>query len=542
MTTTDTEAPGTEAPEPVVPANEARPFLRLADGILAASIVVQAVVAWRLGRKLWWFSDDWNIITRYAHGELLEPFNGHLSIIPVGIFRFMFEVIGLEHYGPYRVVGLACYFGFGVVLYAYGRRQAPPLVAVLGTLLLLWLSVAGFNLTFPFLINFTIPLAATVGCWWLLEVDTPRRNVLSAVLLGIALASSGLGVVTAIAIATELAWKRAPLRRWLPHAVPVGLWACWYVVWSESAGGKGALGDTLTYFRHEIQATFWAAGATNRAIGAVVFVAFVGLLVAAWRWGTFDARVVSALVAFLAFTGLTAFSRVGIIPRIPPDTGRYLWVNIVYLLAAAFACLRGRRVHVLVVVALAALVLANAVVLVRDLQDHDQGVAQYADTVRVHLLAAELGRGGDQKRILPLSMLPVTVGAYHDAVDAYGSPIHDLTPDQLGPGGTERDLADRELVDDLGLHLEPAVDGCTTSGSTSDQLEVPAGSTVAITAGATDAPVRLGRISEQPAVGLAVVPAGTTQSLRLPDDADAELGARFPWTIVAPGAELTACR
>ena len=296
---------------------------RWATPLFAAASLLLVGVAWHIGRTLWWFSDDWNIITRYHDGHLLEPFNGHLSVVPVAIFRVLYETVGLDHYGPYRAVGLACYVGFGAVLFAYARRQVPPLVAALGTLLLLWLSVAGFNVTFPFLVNFTIPLAATIAAWWLLEHDEPRRDVAAAVCVGVALASSGLGVVTAMAVATELAWRRAPVRRWLPHAVPVGQRTAWYRGWSETTAEPDSVGQVLHYARHELAATFWALGGTNRVVGAVVAAAVAAVVAATvLRWKTFDARAASALVAFAGFIGLTAFSRVGIVPHIPPDTGR----------------------------------------------------------------------------------------------------------------------------------------------------------------------------------------------------------------------------
>ena len=49
--------------------------------MLGAGLVGMVGLAWTTGRHLWFYSDDWNILTGYHQGRLLEPFNGHLSLI-----------------------------------------------------------------------------------------------------------------------------------------------------------------------------------------------------------------------------------------------------------------------------------------------------------------------------------------------------------------------------------------------------------------------------------------------------------------------------
>jgi hypothetical protein len=142
----------------------------------AALLLVVAAVA---GRDLWFFSDDWNIYADYHDGNLLTPFNGHLSLVPAGIYRVLFHTAGMGSYLPYRLAGLAALavLAFQVVRFAHVRlgelrRGRVPLGAILVTVAVsavLWNSAGKMNLLFPFLMNFTIPIAALLAIWWHLD-------------------------------------------------------------------------------------------------------------------------------------------------------------------------------------------------------------------------------------------------------------------------------------------------------------------------------------------------------------------------------------
>jgi ABC-type Fe3+-siderophore transport system permease subunit len=59
--------------------------------------------------------------------------------------------------------------------------------------------------------------------------------------LGVALASSGIGLLAMAAAGVELLWTRAKLRRWLVMAPPVVLYVAWYAGFhAPVAKGKGA--------------------------------------------------------------------------------------------------------------------------------------------------------------------------------------------------------------------------------------------------------------------------------------------------------------
>ncbi len=71
--------------------------------------------AW-CGRGVWFFIDEWVMVPRYHDGHWLTPFNGHLSIVPVAIYRTLLETGGYS-FVPYRVVGLACYAAVAIAVF-----------------------------------------------------------------------------------------------------------------------------------------------------------------------------------------------------------------------------------------------------------------------------------------------------------------------------------------------------------------------------------------------------------------------------------------
>src|SRR5215467_1900822 len=77
-------------------------LLHAGDGLFAAGLV--ALLAWAAwcGRGVWFFIDEWKVITRYHNGDWLEPFNGHLSLVPIATYRILLATVGYN-FAPYRV-------------------------------------------------------------------------------------------------------------------------------------------------------------------------------------------------------------------------------------------------------------------------------------------------------------------------------------------------------------------------------------------------------------------------------------------------------
>jgi hypothetical protein len=509
-------------------------------GVLIVGLGTLVTYAWLLGRDLSFFSDDWDIIAFHHDGHVLVPFNGHLSLLPITIFRTLFLTVGIGTYTPYRVVGFAGYCVMVVALYAYGRRRVGSVLAALAALSIAWFSAGDINVLFPFLVNFSVPLAAGAGIWLLRDRDSLHGDVLGGALLAVALASSGIGLTVATAVFVELVLRRARADRWLPYLVPFGLWLLWYTQYRTSIASIGSARSVVHYALREVLATFAGFAGGSTVIGAVLLVAYAALLaVGALRWHTLDARALAALAGAGSFVVLTSITRIGIVPAIPPDTGRYLWVNGFFLVAAALQLARGRRLGPEVIAGAFVLVLVGALTLVGNLRSYHAEVQHYERVARTSMTAVEsIPDQVDRSRVMPLSFILVRAGDYLDAVHHLGSPLEHIGFDDLG-SEQDRIDADQLMVQDLALRADATASmppACAAAPAR--EAAVDSGHTVVVQAGAAPATVSVRRLATAfDAPPFATVPAGSTVAIVLPRD-----HGRYPWHLAVPdGAVLLVC-
>ena len=291
------------------------------------------------------------------------------------------------------------------------------------------------NLAFPFLPNFSLPLAAMVWMWWFLDREALRDEAAASASLGVALASSGIGLLAMAAAGVELLWTRARPRRWLVMAPPVLLYVAWYAAFhAPVAKGKGGAGAVLRYAGEMVLGGAASLVGNWKPGGVVVLAGFAVLLVlGAMRWHTFDGRVAGGLAAVATFALLTAWTRIGILPRIPPDEARYCWTVGAVLLLTAVQLLRGVTVprpwSYAAGGALTAALLVNTWVLGHRLTEWDHQVRDATAGVRTNLHTVEaLGDRVPRDEVLPLSFIAVTAGDYLDMVDHLGSPVASFDP------------------------------------------------------------------------------------------------------------------
>ncbi len=546
----------------------------------AALLLVVAAVA---GRDLWFFSDDWNIYADYHDGNLLTPFNGHLSLVPAGIYRVLFHTAGMGSYLPYRLAGLAALavLAFQVVRFAHVRlgelrRGRVPLGAILVTVAVsavLWNSAGKMNLLFPFLMNFTIPIAALLAIWWHLdragEDDrSPLRHEVAASLwLVLALATSGLGLMTMAAVGVELAVSRAPWRRWAVMAPGPVLWAVWYVGHRDANEISTDLAAVAAYCaRMFLGATTSIAGGIDvvgvlLALGVVAFFVLAGL-----RWRSLDARTLGALAAPATFIVFTAVTRLDIVPAIPPDELRYSWAVAAYLVLAVVVAARRTAMFEVrvpegvwagaVVVAVVVLVV-GAVRLWDSMEAWNEQVATARPGLSSVLFATEaIGiERIDPDVVIPLSYVPVTTGGYLGAVADVGSPLADATAEDLGGALYNRQVADRLLVEQLGIEARPVPrstcsfgEGAPPVGPDGEVLLQPGDVIELVHVGPDQPEVRLSRFAPvEDGLALAVPPGSTVVRIEVPPDAPSVadlpgLAERYPYRVLSTTARpLTDC-
>lgn len=546
-----------------LPGSAAGATARLAPVGVVAGLLATALV---LGRRLWFFSDDWNIFAEYHAGNLLEPFNGHLSLVPAGTYQLLFHTVGVGSYLPYRLCGLAalCLLGFQVARFSHPR--VGPWAGALAVAAVLWNSFGTTNVMFPFLMNFSLPLAALLAIWWHLDHGgagepgggVPRRRLLAVgAWTAVALATSGLGVVAVAAVLAELLLRRAPWRTWAAVAVPVAAWLAWWLGHRDANDVSTDPGAVVPYAARMLWAGTTSIAAGSKPGGLVL----AALLVALGAWATvrarrLDPRAAGALAAALAFAGLTALTRQDTVPPIPPDELRYGWTigACVVLAAVAFlATLRAAppaRPAALVAGGLAAAVLfAGGVRLVGDMSDWADLVGDAAPGLRSNLHAVEAAgaeRLDPATIIRPLSFVPVRAGDYLDGVASVGSPLQGSTPAEVGGTPDQRRSADELFFGavDLELVTAPALAAERTCGDTAQALP---GETVLVSLGVAagqaalaEPAVEVSRYATEPAVALAVERVGVAHTLVLPEDAPVGTDAPVPYQLRGVGG-VTVC-
>ena len=515
-----------------------------ADGLFALGLGALLAYAIWLGRDLWFFSDDWDIIAFHHNGAYLTPYNGHLWLIPIGIFHALYVTAGLGSYAPYRAVGLAGYALLGIVFYVYARQRIAPVVAALAALSVMWFSTAQYNLLFPLLVNFSVPLACTAGIWMLLDRETRRADIGGGVLLAVALATNSVGLVTVVVVATELGLRRAPFRRWLPFIPPLALWLVWYATYHTPMAGPGSAGAVIRYALHEIQATFAAFAGGSNAIGYVLLIATaIVFLLSIVRWHTFNARAAAALAGLGAFVLLTAYTRQGFFPPVVATTPRYLWLNAFFVVAALIEVIRRAPAIRTIATIGAIIVVVGAITLVGNLRSYHAQVVAGAHTTRTYLTAVEaIPNRVNRRRLLPVSYIPVSVGAYLTAVRHLGSPITSVSSRQLGTPA-DRTGADEWMITDLGLGFEPVTTPPTTACTTLDQLVARRGfavhgpSTILVQPGSAPVEWTIRRLASAGAPQNPIPPGGL-EALHIPSDHSSR-----PWHVQIRGAAaVSLCR
>jgi hypothetical protein len=423
------------------------------------------------GTTFW--SDEW-LWAQYRRGNdlgtFLRPYNEHLSLVPIVIYRLLFATAGLRSYVPYRVLVIAMHLVCVAVVFIYASRRVGNLPSLLAAALLLLLGPAYQDILWPFQVAWLISLAAGVGALIMLDRDDRAGDVAACVMLILSLASSSVGLPIALGGIVEVLWGR---RRWRDAwvvAVPLALYGLWWLTYQESTPVspiRVVPGYVVDAAAGVISAVLGLGQLASSDAGTALAwgrpLAIVAVVLLVWRLmrlGRIPPRILTLITILLSFWTLTALSRGSF--SLPYES-RYLYVGCLFVVLLVVELARGIALRwqagALLGIAAAAVVVSNIGAL-RDGAAYLRGQAQ--------LTTADLGAMDAARPILKHSyvathfpgypIITVVAGPYFAAERAIGSPAQ--KPSVLAADSAlVRPTADAELIRIHQITLQPSHTG-----------------------------------------------------------------------------------
>jgi len=444
-----------------------------------------------IGRGIGFFYDEWNFVLfrrAWTADTFLQPHNEHIAVLPVLVYKTLFELVGLSSHWPYRMLPAALHAGIGVTVFLLARSRVGGPAALLAAALVLVMGRTSENLLWAFQIGFLGSVLG--GLLALLALDRGRRAAACAALVFATLCSS-LGVPFALGVAVEQLAGGRRRALWVP-AVPLALYAVWWVGYGR--GTNHITADSAA------QATTWASDAAAAAAGSVVGLSIdwgrvllvllvAALLVRVVRQGTGTPRLAALIVTVVTFWALTGAARSLLVD---PSASRYLTLGGVVMVLVVVELLAGTAITRRALAAGALLVVFAGLASLPSLRGYARNQRHLTGITAAELGALQLAGASAPAAFQPDPGLApqVTAGPYLAAVRDQGSSPADTAAELPRAYNEERGRAD-EVLQQVALAVTRATArsaGCTTvrSGATRELPLPPGGVTlVGPRAGAT---------------------------------------------------------
>jgi hypothetical protein len=525
------------------------------------------------------YGDEWDLLVdRRGTGArvLLTPHGPHLSLLPILVYKAMLQIFGMRSYTPYKALAAADMVMLALAVGIFTRRRWGPWWGLVPVVFLVTLGPGAETLLFPFQVG--LITATVAGIIALVAADHGGRRAdalaCAALLVALASGSQGIGALVGAAVIVALAPER--LRRAWVVLVPAVLYTLWYAhygsansqthieQWASAVPyAMQALSSTLSALTGLAMLDYNPVPYINPAYGQPLALALlITVGIALWRgwrpprlfWGAVATLIVLWISAALSNTPM--FQR-------PPETGRYLPVDVAFMFVAAAAALPRPHVsvggRVVACVALAVVAATNA----GEFASNRQPYSTAADPSRTALAAVLIARGIVGPAFNPGSGQPtfldnVTAGPFFGAVDAFGTNAFTAAQLLRAPE-SEREFADRALVSAERIGLAPVAPaagatlpppavlsgaaavrgGCLlVAGSTSVTARVPAGGIQIDAPHRSSANVSVARfgLAFTPFGQLGTVSPGAAATLRPPPDHAPQVSWRV--SVSGRGARL----
>jgi len=489
---------------------------------------------------------------------LLAPFNGHLPLGGRFVYELVFATVGAD-YTVFVLVNIAALWAVVALVFELARRRVGNAAALAPCIVLLFLGFAREQLLWPLDFNTAASLAAGLGAVLAIQREDRRGDLLACLLLVVSIAMIELGLAFALGVALWLAisrprprgfrdaaWLREALRRAWIVAIPVLLYAAWYV-WARKFGQSEAHSGNAHLlpetFMHGAAAAFGAlTGANPIVAGAYVgsvtwfgraLAVAAGLALLARIWGGRLPRTIWIWLLVLGiYWGLLA------IAARPAEGSRYILVAavLIVLIAADSARRRLPDAAAIALLVLAAVALpANIVQLTKDRSGdtlhHDPPVSG-TEFAMLELAREQVDPGyvvTADPRVAEVDgglFIGIPAGAYLDAAADNGSIARSLG-EVRASDETLRQIADASLIGALGVAAKPGPSPargarCRTvavePGAGSASFEVGPGRTLLRPAGGEKTGLWLSRFADPPGIGVDYMPPGRWTALTIPAD------------------------
>ena len=230
---------------------------------------------------------------------IFSPHNEHLSATLVILYRVLVGTVGTVSYWPYLGVTFALHIvrGLDRVLRGRGAKRRPAWA--LGAMaVVLMLGSGGDDILWAFQSGTIGAVAAGMAA----VVVAPRRPAVAAILLTIAMLTSGGWLAFLVGTAVHLVLTRPRGLVWL--ALPVGLYLVWYVLFATSAISPGLHGLVEYVLTGLYASAAGALGSTALVVGEVALLALALALGRAWSVPPVVLALLASGVAFFVIAGL----------------------------------------------------------------------------------------------------------------------------------------------------------------------------------------------------------------------------------------------
>jgi hypothetical protein len=295
---------GTAQPgSPIVPARSSAIRATLTGigwpPILLATTAVLLLV-W-LGRDMTFYHDEFAflLLRDLSVNGIFGPHNEHLSATLVVLYRTLVGTVGTVSYWPYLGVTFALHVAVAGIVYIAVRRESNAAWALGAMAVMLMLGSGGDDILWAFQSGTVGAVAAGMAA----VVVAPRRPAVAAILLTIALATSGGGLAFFIGTGFHLLLTRPRSLPWL--LLPAGLYVAWYLAFATSAVSPGLAGLPEYVLTGLAASAAGALGSTSLVVGEVA------LLLLAFGLGR--ARAVPPIVLAMLVAGVAFFIIAGLV-------------------------------------------------------------------------------------------------------------------------------------------------------------------------------------------------------------------------------------